>query len=128
MGIDGYPMRKKIFTLSSIKRVGAVLGGYPTFGWFDYDYVSTARQQVAAVPGMGSVSHAIPWRGRNLSHRFRDTDTSRVRHHRERGVEYSVSDGTGFGKAWTFPESDCRGDIHRCRQSGFVHRLTLLGR
>ncbi len=107
-----------------------VLGNYPTFGWFDYDYVSTAEQQFAAVPGDGFSFSCNPVAGSVTVHTGSETQTLRVYDITGREVSsIQVSDGTGIWHGMDFSGVRLPVGIYSVvGQSGFVHRLTLLGR
>lgn len=112
------------------EQLDPVLGYFPTFGWFDYDYVSTARQQVAAIPGDGFSFSCNPVAGSVTVCTGSGTQTLRVYDITGREVSnIPVSDGTGIWHGMDFSGVRLPAGIYTVvGQSGFVHRLTLLGR
>jgi hypothetical protein len=105
-----------------------VLGGYPTFGWFDYDYVSTARQQAVAVPDDGFSFSCNPVAGSVTIRTGSETQTLRVYDITGREVSsIPVSDGTGIWYGRDIAGIRLPTGIYTVvGQSGIIHRLTLL--
>ena len=110
--------------------IDPVMGYYPAFGWFDYDYVHTERQQVAAVPRDGFSFSCNPVAGSVTVRTGSETQTLRVYDITGREVSsIPVSDGTGIWHGRDFSGVRLPVGIYTVvGQSGFVHRLTLLGR
>ncbi len=107
-----------------------VLGNYPTFGWFDYDYVSNFRQQTIVVPEDSFSFSCNPVSGSVTVRTGSETQTLRVYDITGREVSsIRVSDGTGIWYGMDFSGVRLPVGIYSVvGQSGFVHRLTLLGR
>ena len=107
-----------------------VMGYYPAFGWFDYDYVNTERQQVAAVPDDGFSFSCNPVAGSVTVRTGSETQTLRVYDITGREVSsIPVSEGIGIWQGMDFSGVRLPVGIYTVvGQSGFVHRLTLLGR
>jgi len=101
---------------------------FPTFGWFDYDYVSTARQHAAAVPGDGFSFSCNPVAGSVTIRTGSETQTLRVYDITGREVSsIPVSEGTGIWYGRDIEGIRLPTGIYTVvGQSGIIHRLTLL--
>ena len=131
MGIDGVSDEEgNLYIIFNQGELEPVLGGYPTFGWFDYDYVSTARQQVAAVPGDGFSFSCNPVAGSVTIRTGSETRTLRVYDITGREVsEISVSDGVGVWHGTEFSGKALPAGIYTITaESGPARRITLLSR
>ncbi len=106
-----------------------VLGSYPTFGWFDYEYVGTEQQETAAVPGEGFSFSCNPVTSFVTVYTTSESQTLRVFDISGRAVsEISVSEGVGIwnGRSQS-GESLPAGIYNIVDTTGNMQRITLLG-
>ena len=108
--------------------IDPVMGYYPAFGWFDYDYVNTERQQVAAVPRDGFSFSCNPVAGSVTVRTGSETQTLLVYDITGREVSsIPVSEGIGIWYGRDFSGVRLPVGIYTVvGQSGIIHRLTLL--
>ncbi|MFA6619447.1 MAG: FlgD immunoglobulin-like domain containing protein, partial [Candidatus Neomarinimicrobiota bacterium] len=103
---------------------------FPTFGWFDYDYVSIGQQQTAVVPGVGFSFSCNPVTGSVTVQTTSESQTLRVFDISGREVSsISVSDGADTWSGTGFcGERLPTGIYNIVAESGFIQRITLLGK
>jgi hypothetical protein len=103
---------------------------FPTFGWFDYDYVGIEQQETAAVPGDGFSFSCNPVTGSVTVQTSSESQTLRVFDISGREVSsISVSNGAGTWNGENFSGERLPPGIYCIREeSGFMQRITLLGR
>ena len=100
---------------------------FPTFGWFDYNYVGT-EQQEAAVPGQGLSFSCNPVTGSVTVYSSSGSDALRVFDVSGREVsEISVSDGVGVWNGTAFSGERLPAGIYNIIDTtGYIQRVTLL--
>ena len=103
---------------------------FPTFGWFDYDYVSIGQQQTAVVPGVGFSFSCNPVTGSVTVQTTSESQTLRVFDISGREVSsISVSDGAGTWSGTGFSGERLPVGIYNVADSaGGLQRITLLSR
>jgi hypothetical protein len=117
-----------LYIIYSQAETEPVLGGYPTFGWFDYDYVSIEQQQTAAVPGDGFSFSCNPVTGSVTVQTSSESQTLRVFDISGREVSsIVVSDGVGTWSGTGFSGERLSAGIYNIiGDSGVLQRITLL--
>ncbi len=100
---------------------------FPTFGWFDYNYVGT-EQQEAAVPGQGLSFSCNPVTGSVTVYSSSGSNALRVFDISGREVsEISVSDGIGVWNGTAFSGERLPAGIYNIIDTtGYIQRVTLL--
>jgi hypothetical protein len=103
---------------------------FPTFGWFDYDYVSIDQQQTTAIPGVGFSFSCNPVTGSVTVQTSSESQTLRVFDISGREVSsIRVSNGAGVWTGENFSGERLPPGIYSIlEESGFIQRITLLGR
>ena len=104
------------------------LGAYPTFGWFNYNYVGTEQQEAAVVPGQGLSFSCNPVTGSVTVYTSSGSDALRVFDVSGREVsEISVSDGVGVWNGTAFSGERLPAGIYNIIDTtGYIQRVTLL--
>lgn len=107
-----------------------ILGYFPTFGWFDYEYVGTQQQETAAVPGEGFSFSCNPVTSFVTVSTTSESQTLRVFDISGREVsEISVSEGVGIWNGRTQSGERLPSSIYSIvDETGIVQRITLLDR
>jgi hypothetical protein len=105
-----------------------IVGKYPTFGWFDYDYVSIEQQQTAAVPEDGFSFSSNPVTGSVTVYNSCASQTLRVYDISGREVSsIAVSDGVGIWYGIGFSGERLPTGIYNIiGDSTILQRITLL--
>lgn len=110
------------------EQIDPVLGYFPTFGWFDYNYVSTLQQEAQVESSPAFAISSNPVTGSVTVHTSSGSDALRVFDLSGREVsEISVLDGVGVWNRTGFSGERLPAGIYNIIDTtGYIQRVTLL--